>query len=64
MGLEFFRRSVELAGKHKRPGQTIVYTLQTNGTRLDDAWGAFFREHNVLVGLSVDGPGDCMTLTG
>ena len=34
-----------------------AYTIQTNGTRLDDAWGAFFKEHNFLVGLSVDGPG-------
>ena len=56
MGLDFFRRSVELVEKHKKPDQTVAYTIQTNGTRLDDAWGAFFREHNFLVGLSVDGP--------
>jgi uncharacterized protein len=57
MGLDFFRRSVALVEKHKKPGQTVAYTIQTNGTRLDDAWGAFFTEHNFLVGLSVDGPG-------
>ncbi|MEJ2209795.1 MAG: radical SAM protein, partial [Anaerolineae bacterium] len=56
MGLEFFQRSVDLVEKHKKPGQTVAYTIQTNGTRLDDAWGAFFKEHNFLVGLSVDGP--------
>jgi uncharacterized protein len=56
MGLDFFRRSVELVEKHKRPGQTVAYTIQTNGTRLDDAWSAFFKEHNFLVGLSIDGP--------
>jgi uncharacterized protein len=56
MGLDFFRRSVALVEKHKRPGQTVAYTIQTNGTRLDDAWGAFFKEHSFLVGLSVDGP--------
>jgi uncharacterized protein len=55
MGLEFFERSVELVEKYKKPGQTVAYTIQTNGTRLDDAWGAFFKEHNFLVGLSVDG---------
>jgi uncharacterized protein len=34
----------------------IFNALQTNGTRLDDAWCAFFREHDFLIGLSLDGP--------
>jgi uncharacterized protein len=56
MGLDFFRRSVELAAKYRRPEQSVQYTLQTNGTLLDAEWCAFFREHRVLVGLSIDGP--------
>jgi uncharacterized protein len=56
MGLDFFRRSVELADGLKPPGQTIAYTIQTNGTLLDDEWGAFLAEHGFLVGLSIDGP--------
>ena len=56
MGLDFFRRSVELAERLKLPHQRIVYTIQTNGTLLDDEWGAFFAEHGFLVGLSIDGP--------
>ncbi len=56
MGLDFFRRSVELAEQYKKPNQLITYTMQTNGTRLDDEWGAFLKEHNFLIGLSVDGP--------
>jgi uncharacterized protein len=56
MGLGFFKRSVELAEKYKRPGMDVQYTMQTNGTKLDDEWCAFFKEHNFLVGLSVDGP--------
>jgi uncharacterized protein len=56
MGLDFFRRSVELAQKYAKPGQRIVYTIQTNGTLLDDGWGAFFKENGFLVGLSIDGP--------
>jgi uncharacterized protein len=56
MGLDFFKRSVELAEQYKRPNQIITYTMQTNGTRLDDEWCAFFKEHNFLIGLSVDGP--------
>jgi uncharacterized protein len=56
MGLEFFKRSVELAERHRKPGQKVAYTLQTNGTTLDDEWCAFFKAHNFLIGLSVDGP--------
>jgi uncharacterized protein len=56
MGLEFFQRSIELVEKYKQPGQQINHTIQTNGTRLDDDWGRFFKQHNFLVGLSVDGP--------
>lgn len=56
MGLDFFRRSVELAGVHLQPGQRAVYTIQTNGTLLDEEWAGFFREHDFLVGISIDGP--------
>jgi len=56
MGLDFFKRSVEFVNKLKRPGQQIQYTIQTNGTLLNDEWCAFFKENNFLVGLSVDGP--------
>jgi uncharacterized protein len=56
MGLEFFQRSIELVEKHKKPGQQVSHTLQTNGTRLDDDWGHFFKQHNFLIGLSADGP--------
>jgi uncharacterized protein len=56
MGLDFFRRSVELADRLLAPGQRAVFTIQTNGTLLDEEWAAFLREHDFLVGLSIDGP--------
>ena len=56
MDLDFFRRSMELVEKYSKPGQRVEHTIQTNGTRLDDEWCAFFKQHNFLVGLSVDGP--------
>jgi uncharacterized protein len=56
MGLEFFERMMVLVERYHRPGQKVEHSIQTNGTRLDDAWCAFFKEHHVLVGLSVDGP--------
>jgi uncharacterized protein len=56
MGLDFFRRTLELEEELRRPGQRILNTIQTNGTLLDDEWGAFLHDHDFLVGLSIDGP--------
>jgi uncharacterized protein len=56
MGLDFFRRSVQLARQYRQPGQRLSFTIQTNGTLLNDEWAEFFREHGFLVGLSIDGP--------
>lgn len=56
MGLKFFRRAVELTKIHRRPGQQVQHTLQTNGTLIDAEWCAFLHEQNFLVGLSIDGP--------
>jgi uncharacterized protein len=56
MGLDFFRRSVELAEKHRMPHQRIAYTIQTNATLIDEEWAAFFKENGFLVGVSIDGP--------
>ncbi|MGV3569654.1 MAG: anaerobic sulfatase maturase [Ramlibacter sp.] len=55
-GLEFYRRSVELAEKYRQPHQSVLHTMQTNGTLIDGQWAAFFKEHGYLVGLSIDGP--------
>lgn len=56
MGLDFFRRSVELQKKYQRPGLKVENTFQTNGILLDDDWCQFFRKNNFLIGLSLDGP--------
>src|SRR5258705_10695446 len=56
MTLDFFRRAVELVERHRQPGQFVKQTFQTNGILLDDDWCAFFKEHDFLVGLSVDVP--------
>jgi serine-type anaerobic sulfatase-maturating enzyme len=56
MGIAFFRRAVELVERYRPPGTTIEHAIQTNGTKLDAEWCAFFRQHAFLVGLSMDGP--------
>ncbi len=56
MGLDFFRRCLDLQRAHARPEQRVVNTIQTNGTLIDDSWARFFKENDFLVGLSIDGP--------
>lgn len=58
MGLDFFRTAVAYQEKYRKPGMQIRNTLQTNGTTLTNEWARFFREHNFLIGVSIDGPGD------
>lgn len=56
MGLDFFRRTLELEARYAQPGQQILNTIQTNATLIDDEWATFFGEHGFLVGVSIDGP--------
>ncbi|NLC70581.1 MAG: anaerobic sulfatase maturase [Desulfuromonadaceae bacterium] len=55
LGLDFFRRIVELQGPFTK-AKTITNSLQTNGILLDDAWCRFLKQHNFMVGISLDGP--------
>ena len=65
MGLDFFRRAIELERKYARPGQRILNTIQTNATLLDDEWGQFLKQHGFLAGISIDGPrGDARRVPG
>ncbi|HON60485.1 MAG TPA: radical SAM protein, partial [Deltaproteobacteria bacterium] len=56
MGLDFYRRSLELQERYRKPSTVIENTFQTNGILLNDEWCSFFRKNNFLVGLSIDGP--------
>ena len=56
LGLDFFRKVVELERQHAKPGQAIQNDLQTNGTLIDEEWCRFFAAERFFVGLSLDGP--------
>ncbi len=56
LGIDFFRKVVELEKKYCPPHVQCENDLQTNGTNLDDLWCNFLHEANFLVGLSIDGP--------
>ncbi len=54
MGLDFFRKALELQKKYSG-GKQIENAFQTNGTRLNNDWCKFFADNNILVGISIDG---------
>ena len=56
MGLDFFRRAVQMENQFAKPGMRIENTFQTNGVLVDEEWCRFFYENDFLVGLSLDGP--------
>jgi uncharacterized protein len=56
MGLDFYRKALEFQKQFSRPGMQIQNAFQTNGILLDESWCQFFKVHNFLVGLSLDGP--------
>lgn len=55
LGVDFFRRVVELQRKYAN-GKEIDNAFQTNATLLDDEWATFLKENDFLVGVSIDGP--------
>lgn len=55
MGLDFFRKALELERKYAA-GKTITNTIQTNGTLITQEWADFFKTNDFLVGVSIDGP--------
>ena len=57
LGLDFFRRAVELERKYAA-GKKINNTVETNGVLLNREWADFFAQNGFLVGISIDGPRD------
>lgn len=55
-GLAFFERAVALQERHRPAGVAVANTLQTNAVSLDDDWCRFIKEHDFLIGVSLDGP--------
>jgi uncharacterized protein len=58
MGLDFFKKAVFYQNKHRQAGQRVTNALQTNATTLNEDWIRFFKQHNFLIGVSLDGPRD------
>lgn len=58
VGLDFFRQSIEFEKKYNKKNLKINHLIQTNGFGMTEEWAAFLKEHNFLVGISLDGTKD------
>jgi uncharacterized protein len=56
LGVDYFRKIVDIQRRLRPVGRTITNGMQTNGTLLDEEWGEFLSAEGFAVGLSVDGP--------
>ena len=54
-GKKFYEKAFALQQKHAR-GKIIENAIQTNATLLDDEFCELFKQHNCLMGVSIDGP--------
>jgi uncharacterized protein len=56
LGLDFFDKALRYQREYRKPGMKINNAFQTNGLLIDSEWAKFFRQHDFLVGVSLDGP--------
>jgi uncharacterized protein len=55
-GLDYFQRAFDIIERLNRNHVRITHSVQTNGTLIDQDWIDFFLQHNMRVGISLDGP--------
>ena len=58
LGVDFFRKAVELQRQHRPAGWRIRNGIQTNGVLLDEEWCRFLAAEDFSAGLSLDGPAE------
>jgi len=59
MGLDFFKRVIDLQKKYGNKSNAIVSNgLQTNTTLITSEWAEHLAKYHFLVGVSIDGPAD------
>ena len=56
LGRKRLRRWVEIVRESSSDRVTPIFSIQSNGVLIDEAWIDLLAELNVQIGISVDGP--------
>lgn len=56
--IAYYEKAFALVQTVNRGRVKITHSVQTNGTTLNAAWCEFLKQHDVRVGVSIDGPQD------
>lgn len=57
-GRGLFESILRLQGQYRSANQGVRNTIQTNGLLLNEDWVQFFKDNDIHVGLSLDGPAE------
>ncbi|MEH2549994.1 sulfatase maturation enzyme AslB (radical SAM superfamily) [Bradyrhizobium sp. AZCC 2262] len=52
----FYRKAFDILEEFRPPQVGLKHCIQSNGTLISDEWCALFRDHQVEIGISIDGP--------
>ena len=52
-GVKYYRQAIEIVERHAPKDVKVRYSVQTNGTLINDDWCQLFNEKNFEVGVSV-----------
>jgi len=54
--ISFYEEAFQAISALRLPAKGVAHAMQSNGMLVNDRWCSFIREHNVRMGLSIDGP--------
>lgn len=54
--ISWYEKAFEIIHRYPKAKEYVIHSVQTNGTLINDKWCDFLKEHEVEVGLSLDGP--------
>lgn len=55
-GIQFYQEAIENIDRILPTRYSVVHTIQTNATLINESWCEFFKAYDFKIGISVDGP--------
>lgn len=59
VGVDYFKKYMDIVNKYKKDNQYVVNMLQTNATLINDEMAEFFKRNNFIISISLDGDEEC-----